>query len=75
MSVKPRPSLENWIELPKGQKIISAQPYRTLHKEYPKWKFWRNREVKYNIAIITEGNRVYLLEPDVPSIELKGETE
>jgi len=67
--MKPRPTLKQFIDLPKGQTIATVQPYRKKYIDYPKWKFWRNVEVKYFLAIVTKEGRVYLVDPDIPSLE------
>lgn len=67
--IKPRPSMNRFIQLPKNHKIVTAQTYRLPHKKYPKWKFWRNEEVRYGVAVVTTNNRVYLIDPEAETVE------
>lgn len=60
-----QPSFGNYIEiLPKDQVISYVTPYTKFR--YPKWMFWRKN--KYYLAVVTK-NKVYLVDPDVPSVE------
>lgn len=66
--IRPRPSLQQFVQLPEEQTIVSVQPYREEHIQYPKWKFWRNQKVKYYLAVVTDKGRLYIIDPDSPSV-------
>lgn len=67
--IKLRPPLQSFLQLPAGQEVLTALTYQPAHKEYPKWKFWRNKEVKYYIAVVTKSSRVYFVDPDAPTTD------
>lgn len=56
------PHSQWWVDLP--GKVVQVVSYRVESKKYPKWKFWRNEVVKYNIAALQEDGRLFVIDPD-----------
>lgn len=61
-----RPGVE--IQLPTDASVLYVTPYRVEGKRYPKWKFWRNEKIKYNLAVLVEGGRLFIVDPDALTV-------
>lgn len=59
-NVKPRPSVEMYIDLPRGQKVTYMTTYAPERIVYPKWQFWRKQVAQYYLVLATDKNRVYV---------------
>jgi hypothetical protein len=59
------------IQLPDDQKVINIQPYRVEGLKPPRWQFWRSEKIKYNIAVLTDQGRFYVIDPDNLEMEEK----
>lgn len=71
-TVQPRPANNHWwVQLPTDAPVLYVTPYRVEGKRYPKWKFWRNEKIKYNLAVLVEGGRLFIVDPDALTVEEK----
>lgn len=71
-SISPRrPSVFDFVQLPDGEVVVNVQPYRVESVRYPRWKFWRNEKIKYNLAVLTTRGRFFIIDPDALTVEEK----
>lgn len=70
--IKPRPPFKfsdgGFIQLPDNQKITYMTTYAPERITYPKWQFWRKTVTKYYLMVATDRNKLYTIDPDVPSV-------
>lgn len=59
------------IKLPDNQVAINVQPYRVEGLKPPKWQFWRSEKIKYNLGVLTDQGRFYVIDPDNLTLEEK----
>lgn len=64
-----RPAINDWLQLPEGEIVVNSTAYRVEHKKFPKWKFWRNELVQYNVIVITNHGRVFIINPSTFTME------
>lgn len=70
-TVQPRRPSTLFVQLPDNPKVLQVVPYRVEGKRYAKWKFWRNEKIKYNLAVLVEGGRFYIVDPDALTVQEK----
>lgn len=66
-----RPAINDYLQLPEGEYVINSLAYRVDHKKFPKWKFWRNEVVQYNVMVTTNHGRIFLINPAEFTLEEK----
>ena len=71
---QPRPPRHSpIIDLPlrEGEVEVNVQPYRVETKKPRKWQFWAKEHIKYNLAVLTNSHRFFILDPDKITLEEK----
>lgn len=71
MNEQPRPSVLDLLSLREGEVVVNVQPYRVEGLKPPKWQFWRSEKIKYNLAVLTNSGRFFILDPDNLTLEEK----
>lgn len=71
---QPRPPRQPvFVDLPlrEGEVVVNVQPYRVEGKKPRKWQFWAKEKIKYNLAVLTNLHRFFILDPDAITLEEK----
>lgn len=68
---QPRESVLEFLQLPEGESVVNVQPFRVETTKPAKWQFWRKELVKYNLAILTNNGRFFVVDPNNLTIEEK----
>ena len=71
MNEQPRPTVIDLLSLRPDEVVVNVQPYRVTTKKPRKWQFWAKEDIKYNLAILTNQHRFFILDPDTVSLEEK----
>lgn len=66
-----RPSPIEWLQLPQGEVVVNVQPYRVETAKPARWQFWRKETIKFNLAVLTNSGRFFILDPDNLTLEEK----
>lgn len=66
-----RPSFIDMLSLREGEVVVNVQPYRVETSKPAKWQFWRKELIKYNLAVLTNAHRFFILDPDNLTLEEK----
>ena len=68
----PRPPMHIDLSfLLEGEEVINVQTYRVEGLKPPKWQFWRSEKIKFNLAVLTNKSRFFILDPANLMIEEK----
>lgn len=62
--MNPRPSINDYLQLPQGELVINSVAYRVEGKKPPRWMFWRSEKIKYNVLVMTNTGRLFNVDPD-----------
>lgn len=54
-----------------GEEIINVQTYRVETKKPRKWQFWSKEHIKFNFMVMTNLQRIYIIDPDNLTLEEK----
>lgn len=68
---QPRPSVLDLLSLREDEVVVNVQPYRVETAKPARWQFWRKETIKYNLAILTNQHRFFILDPDNITLEEK----
>lgn len=66
-----RPSFIDLLSLREGEVIVNVQPYRVETAKPARWQFWRKEKIKYNLAVLTNAHRFFIVDPDNLTFEEK----
>lgn len=62
---------DQYLQLPEGEIVVNVQPYRVEGAKPPRWQFWRSEKIKYNLAVLTNTGRFFVIDPDNFTLEEK----
>jgi len=71
MQKQPIKSPLEYLQLPEGEVVVNVQPYRVETAKPARWQFWRNEIIKFNIAVLTNSGRFFIIDPDNLTLEEK----
>lgn len=52
-----------------GEDIVNIQTYRVETKVPRRWRFWTKEHIKYNLAVLTNQHRFFIVDPDAMTVE------